>query len=43
LATFDGTVVLVSHDRRLLETVELTRRVSLPTLGAVSRGLREDR
>jgi ATPase subunit of ABC transporter with duplicated ATPase domains len=29
LAGFDGTILLVSHDRRLLETVELTGRVEL--------------
>ena len=30
LAGFGGTVLLVSHDRRLLEAVELTRTVELP-------------
>jgi ATPase subunit of ABC transporter with duplicated ATPase domains len=29
LAGFTGTLLLVSHDRRLLETVELTRRIDL--------------
>jgi len=29
LAGFDGTLLLVSHDRRLLETVELDRRLEL--------------
>ena len=29
LSGFTGTLLLVSHDRRLLETVELTRRVEL--------------
>ncbi|HEY6622383.1 MAG TPA: ABC-F family ATP-binding cassette domain-containing protein [Acidimicrobiales bacterium] len=29
LAGFTGTLLLVSHDRRLLETVELTRRIEL--------------
>ncbi len=29
LADFTGTLLLVSHDRRLLETVELTRRIEL--------------
>ncbi len=29
LATFDGTVLLVTHDRRLLENVELTRTIDL--------------
>ncbi|HEX4528943.1 MAG TPA: ABC-F family ATP-binding cassette domain-containing protein [Acidimicrobiia bacterium] len=28
LASYDGTLLLVTHDRRLLETVELTRAVS---------------
>ena len=26
LETFDGTVLLVTHDRRMLDTVRLTRR-----------------
>jgi ATPase subunit of ABC transporter with duplicated ATPase domains len=30
LESFGGTIVLVSHDRRLLEQVRLTRRVELP-------------
>jgi ATPase subunit of ABC transporter with duplicated ATPase domains len=30
LASYDGTLILVSHDRRLLETVEVTRTVRLP-------------
>jgi ATPase subunit of ABC transporter with duplicated ATPase domains len=38
LSTFDGTLLLVSHDRRLLETVELTRRVELPGAAEVARG-----
>ena len=29
LATFEGTLVLVTHDRRLLERVERTRRIEL--------------
>ena len=29
LAGFDGTVLLVSHDRRLLDAVDLTRRIDL--------------
>jgi ATPase subunit of ABC transporter with duplicated ATPase domains len=29
LAGFTGSLLLVSHDRRLLETVELTRRIEL--------------
>jgi ATPase subunit of ABC transporter with duplicated ATPase domains len=28
LGTYDGTLLVVSHDRRLLETVELTRAIS---------------
>ncbi|MGP0032246.1 MAG: ABC-F family ATP-binding cassette domain-containing protein [Acidimicrobiales bacterium] len=30
LAGYEGTVLLVSHDRRLLESVHLTRRLELP-------------
>jgi ATPase subunit of ABC transporter with duplicated ATPase domains len=41
LHQFEGTLLLVSHDRRLLETVELTRRVTLPSLDEPFRGLRE--
>jgi ATPase subunit of ABC transporter with duplicated ATPase domains len=29
LDTFDGTILLVSHDRTLLKRVRLTRRVTL--------------
>jgi ATPase subunit of ABC transporter with duplicated ATPase domains len=29
IASWDGTLLLVSHDRRLLEAVELTRRIQL--------------
>ncbi|HEX3794166.1 MAG TPA: ABC-F family ATP-binding cassette domain-containing protein [Acidimicrobiales bacterium] len=43
LANFDGTLLLVSHDRRMLETVEVTRRLLLPELDSTDRGLREDR
>ena len=42
LAQFDGTLVLVSHDRRMLESVELTRRVTLPSPDDAFRGLRGD-
>ncbi len=28
LASYEGTLLVVTHDRRLLETVELTRAVS---------------
>ena len=30
LATFEGTIVVVSHDRRFLETIQPTRTISLP-------------
>jgi ATPase subunit of ABC transporter with duplicated ATPase domains len=40
LGTFDGTLLLVSHDRRLLEGIELTRRVELPGATSAFRGLR---
>ena len=29
LASFDGTLLLVSHDRRLLDAVDLSRRIDL--------------
>jgi len=32
LSGFDGTVLLVSHDRRLLDAVDLTRRIDLGQL-----------
>ena len=35
LASFDGTLLLVSHDRRLLETVELGRRLELGPGGEI--------
>jgi ATPase subunit of ABC transporter with duplicated ATPase domains len=41
LAQYHGTLLLVSHDRRLLETVDLTRRVELPPLDGAFRSLRE--
>jgi ATPase subunit of ABC transporter with duplicated ATPase domains len=41
LDDYRGTLLLVSHDRRLLETVSTTRRVELPGLGRADRGLRE--
>jgi ATPase subunit of ABC transporter with duplicated ATPase domains len=43
LAGYEGTLLLVSHDRRLLESVTLTRRIRLPAHDAPFRGLREDR
>jgi ATPase subunit of ABC transporter with duplicated ATPase domains len=42
LEQYDGTLLLVSHDRRLLERIELTRRVTLPSLDAPFRGLGGD-
>ena len=41
LDDYRGTLLLVSHDRRLLETVATTRRVGLPAPGRGFRGLRE--
>ena len=38
---YRGTLLLVSHDRRLLETVTLTRRLELPSRAEAFRGLRE--
>jgi ATPase subunit of ABC transporter with duplicated ATPase domains len=43
LAGYEGTLLLVSHDRRLLESVTLTRRIGLPARDATARGLREER
>jgi ATPase subunit of ABC transporter with duplicated ATPase domains len=43
LEGFDGTLLLVSHDRRLLEAVELSRRVLLPALTSPFRGVQEGR
>jgi ATPase subunit of ABC transporter with duplicated ATPase domains len=42
LGAFDGTLLLVSHDRRLLERVEVTKRVELPPLSSQFGGLRSD-
>ena len=39
---FGGTLLLVSHDRRLLEAVTLTRRLELPARAEAFRGLRAD-
>lgn len=40
---YRGTLLLVSHDRRLLESVELTRRIVLPGRDDAYRGVHEDR
>jgi ATPase subunit of ABC transporter with duplicated ATPase domains len=40
---YQGTLLLVSHDRRLLEAVTLTRRLELPGRDESFRGLREGR
>ncbi len=40
---YGGTLLLVSHDRRLLESVEVTRRIVLPARDDAFRGLREER
>ncbi len=37
LANFNGTMLLVSHDRRLLETVELGRRIELTSEGELQQ------
>ena len=39
---YGGTLLLVSHDRRLLQAVTTTRRVGLPGPGETFRGLRQD-
>ena len=43
LEDYEGTLLLVSHDRRLLESVTVTRRIVLPGRDQAFRGLREDR
>ena len=43
LGAYGGTLLLVSHDRRMLETIELTRRIVPPGRDDGFRGLREDR
>jgi ATPase subunit of ABC transporter with duplicated ATPase domains len=43
LEGYEGTLLLVSHDRRLLESVTITRRIVLPEHDQAFRGLREDR
>jgi len=40
LHNYQGTLLLVSHDRRLLETVTLTRRLEMPGREEAFRGLR---
>ena len=40
---YGGTLLLVSHDRRLLESVRITRRILLPGRDQAFRGLAEDR
>jgi ATPase subunit of ABC transporter with duplicated ATPase domains len=42
LDSYGGTLVLVSHDRRLLEEVRVTRTITLPLADDVLRGLREE-
>ncbi len=41
LQEYGGTLLLVSHDRRLLQTVTITRSVELPGRHDESRGLRK--
>jgi ATPase subunit of ABC transporter with duplicated ATPase domains len=41
LQGYSGTLLLVSHDRRLLETVTTTRRVDLPGRAEVPPGVRK--
>jgi ATPase subunit of ABC transporter with duplicated ATPase domains len=43
LDAYGGTLVLVSHDRRLLEAVRVTRTITLPAADEAFRGLREER
>ena len=43
LDSYGGTLVLVSHDRRLLEQVRVTRTIALPAAGEAFRGFREER
>jgi ATPase subunit of ABC transporter with duplicated ATPase domains len=43
LSSYGGTLLLVSHDRRLLEDVRITRRILLPGRDQAFRGLVEDR
>jgi ATPase subunit of ABC transporter with duplicated ATPase domains len=41
LDTYAGTLLVVSHDRRFLESVTLTRRIELPQPSDVDRNLSE--
>jgi ATPase subunit of ABC transporter with duplicated ATPase domains len=41
LQQYSGTLLLISHDRRLLQTVSITRKVNLPGRHDESRGLRK--
>ena len=43
LRSYSGTLLLVSHDRRMLEAVEITRRVLLPARDQEFRGLVDER
>jgi ATPase subunit of ABC transporter with duplicated ATPase domains len=43
LGGYEGTLLLVSHDRRMLETVTVTRRILLPARDSAFRGVVEDR
>ena len=43
LRSYSGTLLLVSHDRRMLEAIELTRRVLLPSRDQEFRGLVDER
>ena len=41
LESYGGTLLMVSHDRRLLETVRITRHVEMPARDDTARALRE--
>jgi ATPase subunit of ABC transporter with duplicated ATPase domains len=43
LAGYEGTLLLISHDRQLLESLALTRRIALPARDDPFRGLLEGR
>ncbi len=43
LGGYEGTLLLVSHDRRLLETVTVTRRIVLPARDSAFGVCVEDR